>query len=295
MVKIMKEDRISDANKRLADEIANPVDRYLWILWTLVCLTFVVPTLHRATGAMLTNIFDKIPFVALSPERSSDNRGNVVQPQQQTQQQTQQRSTEEGSGATRTSTATAPQRNNSAYAPSRYDHVNFNVNWASQRRKDAARTIATRCLRHWDKALRVEEKHGIPADFILAIAARESSCDMTKNFLNGQPLNMRTTIVPKGYGPFRTWEASVDAAVGRKYFVGVNWNNPDAWAQRAERYNGLGYQYRGLISRYVWSGDVRYDRQGGKFIRDGVFSRNTIDQQLGVIPLIDMMRKMRGL
>jgi lysozyme family protein len=172
--------------------------------------------------------------------------------------------------------------------------ADFGVNWASEKRKQDAIALAKRCLQHLPEAQQMERKHGIPALLLLAKHAREASCDFTKNALNGQPLSQRTTIVPVGYGPFASWAESVDAAVSRGYYESADWSKPDEWARVAEKFNGLGYQKRGLVSPYVWAGDKRYDSQGGKFVADGVFDRNHFDQQLGVIPLVVAMLELQG-
>ena len=55
-------------------------------------------------------------------------------------------------------------------------------------------------------------------------------------------------------------------------------------ADFAERYNGLGYRNKGLPSPYVWAGTDKYT--SGKYVADGVFDPNYVDQQLGVMLMI---------
>jgi len=56
-----------------------------------------------------------------------------------------------------------------------------------------------------------------------------------------------------------------------------------------EQYNGLGYFNKGIPSPYVWSGTNQYTK--GKYVADGVFDPNAVDQQLGCAGLLmEMIR-----
>jgi len=287
---------VSQENKELAAEISSPMTTCLVVTLCMV-LGASAPMFARATGDAFQSAIAKIPFVETEAERRQASR--------QAERAIASGSSPEPAPGT-PAPAEAPVAVNSEEPrankitggviiapPNAADNLGpkFDVNWASQSRRDVARRMAQKCLKELDQAQSIERKHGIPALFVLAIFAREASCDFSKNFLNGQPLNQVTTWVPAGYGPFSSWEASVDAAVGRGYFKGADWSKASEWAWRAEKYNGLGYKNRGLVSPYPWAGDVRYDSQGGKFVRDGVFDRSHMDQQLGVIPLVAMMQE----
>jgi hypothetical protein len=54
-----------------------------------------------------------------------------------------------------------------------------------------------------------------------------------------------------------------------------------------EEYNGLGYASRDKPSPYVWSGTDQY--VSGKYVRDGVYDPNVVDQQLGCAGLLMAM------
>src|SRR5690606_2363417 len=56
-----------------------------------------------------------------------------------------------------------------------------------------------------------------------------------------------------------------------------------------ERYNGLGYRNKGLPSPYLWAGTDQY--QKGKYVKDGKFDSNHVDQQLGVAPILMKLRE----
>ena len=53
--------------------------------------------------------------------------------------------------------------------------------------------------------------------------------------------------------------------------------------QPTETYNGLGYFQRG-VPIYVYSGTDQY--MSGKYVADGRYRANAVDQQIGVMPLL---------
>jgi len=53
---------------------------------------------------------------------------------------------------------------------------------------------------------------------------------------------------------------------------------------KLEEYNGLGYAARRQPSPYIWSGTDQY--RSGKYIRDGVYDPNAVDNQLGCAGLL---------
>lgn len=138
--------------------------------------------------------------------------------------------------------------------------------------------------------------YNIPWWFIAVTHYREAGFNLKTNeprwdtYLgNGQPLNKKTTIVPKGRGPFSTWEeGAVDALVNAPPHAAKNkdWSIGGALT-KLEEYNGLGYFYKGLPSPYIWAGTNQYER--GKYIRDGVFSATTVDKQLGCAGILKFM------
>ena len=133
----------------------------------------------------------------------------------------------------------------------------------------------------------------VPWFAIAVIKQREAGDDprWTKSIAQGQPWNVRSTIVPKGRGPFKSWEESgIDALVNCAPFAA---RNPD-WSiggllTLLEQYNGLGYAARGLPSPYIWSGTDQY--RSGKYVSDGVFNPNVVDAQLGCAGLLLAMQQ----
>ena len=54
-----------------------------------------------------------------------------------------------------------------------------------------------------------------------------------------------------------------------------------------ELYNGLGYASKGVPSPYLWAGTDQY--RSGKYVRDGVYDPNHVDQQLGCVAMLKSM------
>lgn len=135
----------------------------------------------------------------------------------------------------------------------------------------------------------VEAKTGVPWFVIAVIHQRESSGSFSGVLHNGEKIigtGRKTSLVPKGRGPFTTWtEAAIDAL---SYCSPYAANNRD-WSVGGtlallERYNGLGYANKGLPSPYVWSGTDQYVK--GKYVADGKFDPDVVDKQLGCAGLI---------
>jgi len=140
----------------------------------------------------------------------------------------------------------------------------------------------------------VSAKTGVPWDVIGVIHYRESACDFAGVLHNGQKIigtGKKTTIVPKGRGPFKSWEeAAIDALMNCSPFLAKrkDWSL-GATLDALEAYNGLGYRNKGLPSPYLWAGTDQYVK--GKYVSDGKFDPNHVDPQLGVAPLLMKIRE----
>jgi len=140
----------------------------------------------------------------------------------------------------------------------------------------------------------VSEKTGVPWDVIGVIHYRESSGSFAGVLHNCQKIigtGRKTTIVPKGRGPFSTWEsAAVDALMNCPPYAGKNQDwSLSGTLYLLERYNGLGYRNRGLPSPYLWAGTDQYVK--GKYVADGKFDPDYVDTQLGVAPILMKIRE----
>lgn len=146
-------------------------------------------------------------------------------------------------------------------------------------------------LAHREDYLAVEADTGVPWKLIAAIHYRESANNFDTYLHNGQPLGKETTIHPKGilFEKGKWKEAAIDAISriknGNPALANIS---PDAsfgeMLEFAERYNGMGYDNRGMESPYVWSGTTNYEK--GKYVADGEFDPSAVDKQLGVAPIV---------
>lgn len=140
----------------------------------------------------------------------------------------------------------------------------------------------------------VEKKTGVPWDVIGVIHYRESSNSFARILHNGEKIigtGRKTTLVPKGRGPFSTWEeAAIDALMNCSPYLGKNkdWSLGNT-LDLLERYNGLGYRNKGLPSPYLWAGTDQY--VSGKYVSDGHFDPNYVDQQLGAATILIKLRE----
>ncbi|MBR0868941.1 hypothetical protein JQ633_01115 [Bradyrhizobium tropiciagri] len=138
----------------------------------------------------------------------------------------------------------------------------------------------------------VEAKTGVPWAFIAVAHERESSQDWGGSLAQGDPWNQVSTHVPAGRGPFKSWEeAAIDALVNCAPRAARNkdWSIGGTLTM-LEQYNGLGYANKGRPSPYIWAGTDQY--VSGKYVRDGVYDPNVVDQQLGCAGLLLAMMKL---
>lgn len=143
----------------------------------------------------------------------------------------------------------------------------------------------------------VSKATGVPWDVIGVIHYRESSNDFAGVLHNGEKIigkGTKTKLVPKGRGPFSTWEeAAIDALVNAPPQLAKNkdWSI-GATLNALERYNGLGYKNKGLPSPYLWAGTDQYVK--GKYVADGKFDPNHVDKQLGAAAILMKLREMES-
>ncbi len=138
----------------------------------------------------------------------------------------------------------------------------------------------------------VERRTGVPWFVIAVIHEREASQSWTTQLGQGDPLSRKSTHVPRGRGPFKTWEDGAFDALALCAPFAAKWRDwtPGGTMTLLEEYNGLGYAARNLPSPYVWSGTDQYVK--GKYVADGQFDPNAVDRQLGCAGLILAMAKL---
>jgi lysozyme family protein len=158
-----------------------------------------------------------------------------------------------------------------------------------QERRDEARKFAQRLLNGKPRYVAVEQRTDVPWWFTGLCHYRESTFDFDTYLGNGEPLNRKTRLEPKGRGPFKSFEdGAVDA------FKIKGWLNASDWgiervSYRLETFNGFGYHKYGVNSPYLYGGSTLYgppEAKGGKYPRDHVFDPKIVDKQLGTLVLL---------
>ena len=148
--------------------------------------------------------------------------------------------------------------------------------------------------RHWERNQsryeNVAAQSDVPAKLIAALHWRESSGNFSTYLHQGDPLGRPAVNWPNNIPVFHEWEEAAIHALNMKRYnqreLGIT-QHTDNFAQvatYAEVYNGLGYHNRGRQSPYVYAGSSPY--VSGKYVADGRFDRNHVDQQVGVVPLM---------
>lgn len=135
----------------------------------------------------------------------------------------------------------------------------------------------------------VMSKTTVPWQAIAVTHQRECSQSWKGSLAQGDPWDKKSVHVPKGRGPFSSWEdCAYDALMNCAPYAG-RWNDWSIGGMLTllEKYNGVGYAAKGRPSPYIWSGTDQY--KSGKYIRDGVYDPNTIDVQLGCAGLLKAM------
>jgi lysozyme family protein len=142
--------------------------------------------------------------------------------------------------------------------------------------------VAGRLLSYLDRYMGIQRLTGVPAAFIMVAHERESSGNWNTYLGNGEPLNRVTTLVPKGRGPFKTFEEGAMDALTLEHMTGIelaSWDEATLcfWL---ESFNGFGYRmYHQMPSPYLWSGTNH--QKIGKYTGDGHFDPTVMDSQLG--------------
>jgi lysozyme family protein len=139
----------------------------------------------------------------------------------------------------------------------------------------------------------VGKEADMPPELVASLHWRESSGNFGKYLHQGDPLGAPAKHVPTNIPVFGKdeWDKAAVHALKMKQMckkeLGINKDTKDRakLAAFSERYNGMGYNNKGVASPYVYSGMDTYT--SGKYVADGVYSASTVDQQLGVVRLSD--------
>ncbi len=139
-------------------------------------------------------------------------------------------------------------------------------------------------LANQERYMAVQDATGVPWKLVAGIHYRESSLDFRGCLHNGDPWNKKTVNVPKGRGPFTSWhESAIDAIILEKNKFPAKWDFAGQM-DFAEKFNGLGYRHKGLVSPYVYASTSKY--HSGLYTSDGKFSSTKVDKRLGVACIV---------
>ncbi|RYF36167.1 MAG: hypothetical protein EOO38_28060 [Cytophagaceae bacterium] len=133
----------------------------------------------------------------------------------------------------------------------------------------------------------LEKQTGVPAELIGAIHMMEGSCDFRAYLGNGEKIvgtGRKSAIVPKGRGPFKTFEAGALDALKLLGLLDVKKWSLGLTLQYAEKFNGLGYllYHPEDNSPYIWACTNMNDGKG-KYVADGQYDKHaSTDAQVGV-------------
>jgi lysozyme family protein len=157
---------------------------------------------------------------------------------------------------------------------------------------DEVEQAANKALDHKDRYQHVEAATGVPWPVIAALHMRESGADFKTYLGNGERLDRKTRLVPKGRGPFKDWETG---AIDALQFDSLDDVMTEDWtiemaAYGAEKYNGFGPRWKGINTGYLWSKSNNYSK--GKYVADSRWSAKAIDQQVGVMPMLKRMMEL---
>lgn len=139
----------------------------------------------------------------------------------------------------------------------------------------------------------VADHFSAPWIIIGVIHLLEAGLNFTGVLHNGERIigtGKKTTLVPKGRGPFATWEdAAIDALTLQKMNLVKVWE-VDSALSFLEHYNGMGYRSHGIHSPYLWSFTNQYSR--GKYTSDGHWDSGAVSQQVGCCAILLAMKEL---
>jgi lysozyme family protein len=135
----------------------------------------------------------------------------------------------------------------------------------------------------------------VPAAWIGPTDCREGDCNPRLGIGQGDRWDQVSTHVPRGEGPFSS------KAVADKFYLHYDkidvLQGATAWSViyaiwSWERWNGFGPRAHGRVSGYPWSCTDLYDPpkfggrgSGGKYIEDGQWDGDVVDEQPGTVAL----------
>ncbi len=134
----------------------------------------------------------------------------------------------------------------------------------------------------------VANRFGIPWWMVAVIHNQEAGSDVGKFkavLHNGQKIvgtGKKTTIVPKGLGPFATWKGAAIDALERDGVRSVN--TVGEALEFLEKFNGLGYRSHGVATPYIWAMTDQYTK--GHYAGDHNWRPNEVSKNFGAAAIL---------
>lgn len=158
--------------------------------------------------------------------------------------------------------------------------------WSQMRIKNTAGTnlVMIKMWEHHGRYITVSKATGVPWEVVAIIHGLEAALSFYGCLHNGDSWKRVTKNVPKGLGPWATWEDSAIDALNRKRKP-VTWSLTNTlWF--LENYNGLGYRkyHPHVKSPYLWAATTCYGK--GKYASDGKWDENLVSKQIGACALL---------
>lgn len=148
--------------------------------------------------------------------------------------------------------------------------------------RDSLAFISRTIFKNKSRYEQVQKLTGVPWYFTAAIHCREASFNFNSCLHNGDPLDHITVNVPKGRGPFLSWEAGATDALKLRNLDKIKVWTVETALEEAEKFNGLGYRKKGEeYSPYIWAG-TNWSDETGKFVVDGKYDPKAPEKQMGI-------------
>lgn len=126
--------------------------------------------------------------------------------------------------------------------------------------------------------------------FVAIVHEREASQNFKLSIAQGDPWDEVSTHVPRGIGPFKSFNEAAVFTLTRCAPYPAKWANWSAGGALTlfESYNGYGYEdYHNEPSPYDWG--ATNIEQIGKYVADGKYSPTTWDTQIGCAAMLKQM------
>lgn len=153
---------------------------------------------------------------------------------------------------------------------------------------------AERCRASRSRYEKVSAKTGVPWYMIAGIHSMESSNDFRGILHNGEHIigtGRKTKLVPRGRGPFASWEEAAIDALRIEGLTAISKWPIELILKQCEAYNGLGYlKYHPLEnSPYLWAQTSVNDGRG-KYTGDGRWDPNAnANAQVGLAAILKQL------